>query len=176
MVKKSYRPAAFLDRDGVLNEDNGYAYRSDQIKWIPGAKTAVKFLNSAGYFVFVVTNQTGIARNLYSENDVKVLHKWMNVELAKAGAQIDDFRFSPFHPDYDDGRYRCLEHWRKPSPGMLFDLMKHWPIEKTGSFMVGDRSTDIEAAEAADIPGFLFLGDNLLEFVTRIVTNLNALK
>ena len=54
--------------------------------------------------------------------------------------------------------------------------MKHWPIEKTGSFMVGDRSTDIEAAEAADIPGFLFLGDNLLEFVTRIVTNLNALK
>jgi D-glycero-D-manno-heptose 1,7-bisphosphate phosphatase len=59
---------------------------------------------------------------------------------------------------------------------MLFDLMKHWPIEKTGSFMVGDRSTDIEAAEAADIPGFLFLGDNLLEFVTRIVTNLNGLK
>ena len=174
MVKKSYRSAAFLDRDGVLNEDNGYAYRSDQIKWITGAKKAVKFLNSAGYFVFVVTNQTGIARNLYTENDVLVLHKWMNAELAKDAAQIDDFRFSPFHPNYDDGHYRSLAHWRKPFPGMLFDLMKHWPIEKMGSFMVGDRSTDIEAAEAANIPGFLFCGGNHLEFVTRIVTNLNS--
>ena len=70
MKTASLRPAVFLDRDGVLNEDSGYAYRPDQIKWIVGAMEAVRFLNEANYLVFVVTNQTGISRNLYTENDV----------------------------------------------------------------------------------------------------------
>ena len=74
MNTTTLRSAVFLDRDGVLNEDSGYAYRPDQINWIAGAKEAVRFLNKANYYVFVVTNQTGISRNLYTENDVQGLH------------------------------------------------------------------------------------------------------
>ena len=170
MKTASLRPAVFLDRDGVLNEDSGYAYRPDQIKWIVGAMEAVRFLNEANYLVFVVTNQTGISRNLYTENDVKGLHRWMNAELAINGARIDDFRYSPFHPDYDDGRFRSIAHWRKPSAGMIFDLIKNWPIKKRGSFMIGDRSTDIEAAQAANIPGFLFQEKNLLKFLKKVIS------
>ena len=135
-----------------------------------GAKEAVRFLNKADYYVFVVTNQTGISRNFYTENDVKDLHRWMNDELAVVGARIDDFRYSPFHPDCDDGRFRSIAHWRKPSPGMIFDLMKKWPIKRHGSFMIGDRSTDIEAAQAANIPGFLFESDNLFKFIQNVIS------
>ena len=170
MNTTTLRSAVFLDRDGVLNEDSGYAYRPDQINWIAGAKEAVRFLNKADYYVFVVTNQTGISRNFYTENDVKDLHRWMNDELAVVGARIDDFRYSPFHPDCDDGRFRSIAHWRKPSPGMIFDLMKKWPIKRHGSFMIGDRSTDIEAAQAANIPGFLFESDNLLKFIQNVIS------
>jgi len=170
MNTTTLRSAVFLDRDGVLNEDSGYAYRPDQINWIAGAKEAVRFLNKADYYVFVVTNQTGISRNLYTENDVQDLHRWMNAELSVVGARIDDFRYSPFHPDYDDGRFRSIAHWRKPSPGMIFDLMKKWPIKRNGSFMIGDRSTDIEAAQAANIPGFLFESDNLLKFIQNVIS------
>ena len=77
MLEELSRPAAFLDRDGVLNEDNGYAYRPDQIKWMPGSREAVRLLNQSGYLVFVVTNQSGISRGLYTDDDVKSLHKWM---------------------------------------------------------------------------------------------------
>ena len=175
MKTASLRPAVFLDRDGVLNEDSGYAYRPDQIKWIAGAAEAVRFLNDANYLVFVVTNQTGISRDLYTENDVKYLHRWMNAELSINGARIDDFRYSPFHPDYDDGQFRSIAHWRKPSAGMIFDLIKNWPVKKQGSFMIGDRSTDIEAAQAANIPGFLFRGENLMKFIQK-VTSQNVLK
>jgi len=175
MNRTFLRPAVFLDRDGVLNEDSGYAYRPDQIKWIAGAAEAVRFLNDANYLVFVVTNQTGISRDLYTENDVKDLHRWMNAELSINGARIDDFRYSPFHPDYDDGQFRSIAHWRKPSAGMIFDLIKNWPVKKQGSFMIGDRSTDIEAAQAANIPGFLFRGENLMKFIQK-VTSQNVLK
>ena len=170
MNRTFLRPAVFLDRDGVLNEDSGYAYRPDQIKWIAGAAEAVRFLNDANYLVFVVTNQTGISRDLYTENDVKELHRWMNAELSISGARIDDFRYSPFHPDYDDGQFRSIAHWRKPSAGMIFDLIKNWPVKKQGSFMIGDRSTDIEAAQTANIPGFLFRGGNLLKFIQKVIS------
>jgi D-glycero-D-manno-heptose 1,7-bisphosphate phosphatase len=163
------RPAAFLDRDGILNKDSGYAYRPDQIVWIDGAHAAVKLLKDAGYHVFVVTNQTGIARDLYTEQHVQDLHAWMNGELGKSGTGVDDFRYSPHHPEIDDGRFTHLAHWRKPHPGMLMDLAEKWPIQWNGSFMIGDRDTDVLAAEAAGIPGFLFEGGNLLQAIRDIL-------
>jgi D-glycero-D-manno-heptose 1,7-bisphosphate phosphatase len=163
------RPAAFLDRDGILNEDIGYAHRPDQIIWIPGAMEAVKLLNERGFQVFVVTNQAGIARGLYTEEHVNRLHEWMNQELDRHGARIDDFRYSPFHPDHDDGRFSHLAHWRKPAPGMLMDLMRAWPVHREASFMIGDRESDMEAAQAADVAGFLFSGGNLLDRIEAIL-------
>jgi D-glycero-D-manno-heptose 1,7-bisphosphate phosphatase len=159
------RPAAFLDRDGVLNVDHGYVHAPDQVEWVPGAKQAVKRLNDAGYYVFVVTNQAGVAKGLYPEEAVATLHRWMAEELAAAGAVIDDWRYCPHHPEASVAAYRAAHPWRKPSPGMLLDLLACWPIERERSFLVGDKPSDIEAAEAAGIAGYLFEGGNLESFV-----------
>lgn len=159
------RPAAFLDRDGVLNEDTGYVHRFDQVRWVEGAPGAVRWLNDAGYFVFIVTNQAGVARGYYNEDHVTELHAWMNVELRKAGAHIDCAEFCPYHPEGTVDRYRRESDLRKPGPGMLKKLLSEWPVDAARSFLVGDRTTDLEAAAAAGITGHLFQGGNLLDFV-----------
>lgn len=169
MTEPVPRPAAFLDRDGVLNIDIGYAHRPDQIVWVDGAAPAVRRLNRAGYLVLVVTNQAGIARGLYGEDDVERLHRWMAARLAESGARIDDWRYSPFHPDHQAERFAERAHWRKPEPGMLLDLMAHWPVRRSGSFLIGDRETDLQAAHAAGIPGHHFPGGDLDAFVTRLL-------
>ncbi len=162
------RPAAFLDRDGILNEDTGYVHRVEQVRWVAGAHDAVRWLNDAGYLVFLVTNQAGIARGYYSEEDVQVLHAWMCAELGKAGAHLDGIAYSPFHPEGSVERYRRESDLRKPAPGMLRKFMAEWPIDLSQSFMVGDRLTDLEAAAAAGVPGHLFRGGNLFDFVRTL--------
>jgi D-glycero-D-manno-heptose 1,7-bisphosphate phosphatase len=86
------RPAVFFDRDGVLNEDSGYVFEISKLKWIDGAREAVKAANGAGYFVFVVTNQSGVAKGIYEESDVEIFHRAMTDELARIGAQHRCFR------------------------------------------------------------------------------------
>jgi D-glycero-D-manno-heptose 1,7-bisphosphate phosphatase len=159
------RPAAFLDRDGVLNEDTGYVHRIDQVRWVEGAREAVRWLNDQGYFVFVVTNQAGVAHGFYGEEHVNELHTWMNAELAKAGAHIDCVEYCPYHPEATVERYRQVSDLRKPAPGMLKKLLTEWPVDTSRSFLVGDRTTDLEAAAAAGIRGHLYQGGNLHEFV-----------
>ncbi|MGY4364290.1 histidinol-phosphate phosphatase family protein [Bradyrhizobium sp. LB1.3] len=92
-------PAVFFDRDGVLNEDIGYLYERAKFSWMPGAREAVKAVNDAGYFAFVITNQSGVARGLYKEPDIRILHTWMSEELAQIGAHIDAFEYCPHHPE-----------------------------------------------------------------------------
>jgi D,D-heptose 1,7-bisphosphate phosphatase len=162
------RPAAFLDRDGVLNVDHGYVHQSRELTWIPGAVAAVKWLNDRGFYVFVITNQAGVARGYFSEDDVRRFHAHLADELRGAGASIDDFRFCPHHPEAAVVHYRTACHWRKPQPGMIFDLMRHWPVIAHKSFVIGDRSSDIQAAAAAGIRGYLFTPGNLRDLVQSI--------
>ena len=162
------RPAAFLDRDGVLNHDDNYVHRPDQVRWIEDAAAAVRWLNDAGYYVFVVTNQAGVARGYYGEAEVQALHGWMQAELHRAGAHVDAFEYCPFHPEGSVEAYRRVSDLRKPGPGMLLKIRETWDIDAGRSFMVGDRDIDMQAARAAGLPGHLFRGGNLLEFVRTL--------
>ena len=162
------RPAAFLDRDGVLIEDTGWPHRPEEARWIPGAPAAVKLLNDAGYYVFVVTNQAGVARGLYPESQVGLMHRWIAGELARQAAHVDAFEHCPHHPDAPLEAYRRECPRRKPAPGMIRDLLAAWPVLPQGSFLVGDRETDCQAAAAAGLPGYLFPGGNLLDFVASL--------
>jgi len=158
------RPAVFLDRDGVLNHDVEYAHKPEQIVWVEGALEAVKAFNDAGYYVFVVTNQAGVARGFYGEADVRALHGWMAEELARHGAHVDAFMYCPYHPDGVVPEYTRVSSHRKPGPGMILDLLEAWPVQKERSFLIGDNATDLEAARAAGVPGHLFRGGNLAKF------------
>ena len=160
------KPAAFLDRDGVINKDKGYLYKIQEFEWVEGSKQAIKFLNDKNFHVSVVSNQSGIARGYYSEKDVKKLHEYINVELKKIGAQIDDFFISPYHPDIKK-KFRNLSHLRKPNTGMLELAFKNWQVDKKNSFLIGDKYSDIECAKNFGIPGYLFSNENLLNFIMQ---------
>ncbi|MCA6117781.1 HAD family hydrolase [Bradyrhizobium sp. WSM 1738] len=163
------RPAIFFDRDGVLNEDSGYVFEISKLKWIDGARQAIKAANDAGYFVFVVTNQSGIARGLFEETHVEAFHQAMIDDLAKIGAHIDAFEYCPYHPEASIARYRQMSARRKPAPGMIIDLLERFPVDVGRSILIGDKPTDLEAAQAAGIKGYLFAGENLERFVSSIL-------
>ena len=169
IVDQARRPAVFFDRDGVLNKDIGYLFESNKLVWIDGAREAVKAVNDMGHFAFVVTNQSGVARGLYEEAHVEALHGWMANELGKIGAHIDAFEYCPFHPEGTVERYRQVSHRRKPAPGMINDLLERFPVDIERSLLIGDQPSDLEAANAAGVKGYLFSGDNLELFLRPLL-------
>ena len=168
-AKPVLRPAVFLDRDGTLNEDLGYVHRWQDFRWLPGAKAAIRRLNDGGVYVFVVTNQSGVARGMFGEDAVTALHARMRDDLRASGADINDIRYCPHHPDAAVAAYRLACSCRKPAPGMILDLIAHWPVDAAASVMIGDKEIDVEAGRAAGIKGEIVPSGKLESFVDRFL-------
>jgi D-glycero-D-manno-heptose 1,7-bisphosphate phosphatase len=161
---EKYNKAAFLDRDGTLNEDTGYLHKIEDFRWIKGAVNALRILKKNNFLIIVVTNQSGVSRGFYSENDIKKLHKWMNQQLLKYDLIIDDFFFATDLPNNNDINSR-----RKPSPAMLNEAIEKYNLDKNKCFMLGNKQTDVEAAENAQIKGFLFKENDLSVKISKIL-------
>ena len=155
--------AAFLDRDGVINEDFGYVGSIDRFEFKEGIFELLCLLQDLGYELFIVTNQSGIARGYYSENDFLKLMDWVKNELKKRNIEIKDIAFCPHHPDIT-GECDC----RKPKPGMILDLAKKHNINLSNSIMIGDSNSDIKACENAGLFKCYKVEDSLFDIIEII--------
>ena len=154
-------PALFLDRDGVINVDHGYVHRTLDFEFIPGIFELCRAARGSGHQLVVVTNQAGIARGLYSEDQFHALTAWMKQRFADEGAPLDGVYFCPTHPTAGTGAYRVESAFRKPGPGMLLQAARELDIDLARSTIVGDKASDMLAGAAAGLNRlFLFDPDN----------------
>jgi D-glycero-D-manno-heptose 1,7-bisphosphate phosphatase len=145
----SINRALFLDRDGVINHDLGYTSCVEDFVFIDGIFDLCRTARTAGYLLIVVTNQAGIGRGLYTEEDFSRLTKWMSDRFEMEGAKLTDVFYCPHHPEYGIGRYKSDSFDRKPNPGMLLNAAVKHSINLTNSIMIGDKDSDMLAASSA---------------------------
>ncbi len=169
MITTTKSKAVFFDRDGTLNVDIAYLHRPEDFIWIEGAKEAIKYVNDKGYLAILVTNQSGVARGYYPEEDIKEVYEWMNKELAKIGAHLDALFFCPHHPQGKIPAYTQVCNCRKPDTGMIDEACLQFNIERSKSYFVGDSDTDMDCAHNAGIQGIRFAGGNLLDCICDMI-------
>lgn len=145
------RPAVFLDRDGVINKEKGYVHEVDEFHFIDGVFDACREMSKAGYRLIIITNQAGIARGYYTENDFHHLTKWMLNEFRRHGIEIEAVYYCPHHRTHGVGGYRRDCDCRKPAPGMIFRAAKEHSLDLRRSILIGDKAIDIEAGQAAGL-------------------------
>jgi D-glycero-D-manno-heptose 1,7-bisphosphate phosphatase len=143
--------ALFLDRDGVINEEVGYLHRAEDVRFVEGIFSLCRTAASLGYRLIVVTNQAGIARGFYTEADFESLMVWMRSAFEAEGVKLDAVYHCPFHPEHGVGQYKREHEDRKPGPGMLRRGAREFAIELGESVLVGDRCSDIAAANTAGL-------------------------
>ncbi len=150
---KNWQKAIFLDRDGVLNDDTEFIHRAEDLVLYPDVPDAIRKINQSDYSCFVVTNQSVVARNLCSEEYLRIIHNKLETDLGKYGAWLDDIYYCPHHPDkgYSDEnpKYKIDCDCRKPKPGMLLQAAADYHIDVSKSWMIGDNERDIQAGHAA---------------------------
>lgn len=144
-------PAVFLDRDGVINVDVGYLYRPEDFRFIKGSAEALRIIRQKGWKLVVVTNQSGIARGMYTEQQYLLLDKYMRDRLSEMGVPLDGSYYCPHHPDFGSEKYRKVCSCRKPNPGMLLEAARDLDIDLARSYMVGDRKSDLLAGRNAGV-------------------------
>lgn len=164
------RPAAFLDRDGVLIEDVGYPHKPEHLRLMPGAAAAVRRLDAAGLLVVIVTNQSGVARGYFTFEQMEDFNRLLLLQLAEQGATVHAVYACPFHPEASVEQYRHPDHPdRKPNPGMILRAMADLDLDAEGSILIGDKPSDLEAARRAKVAGYLFEGGDLDGFVAEVL-------
>lgn len=134
--------AIFLDRDGIINIDTGYIHKPDEIIFTEGIFKFCRKAIDKGYILVVITNQAGVAKRYYSEDDVNILHAWMNERFNDEGINIAGFYYCPFHKDAKIKKYKRKLNMRKPEPGMVLKAAEEHNIDINNSIMVGDKQTD----------------------------------
>jgi len=149
--------ALFLDRDGVINIDRGYVHRQEDFEFREGIFEICQSAQALGYLLLVVTNQAGIARGYYTETDFLQLTEWMLKEFSKRQICIRAVYYCPYHPFYGIGRYKRDSPDRKPSPGMLLRAQADFALDLGTSVLIGDKLSDIHAAEAAGVGTIVWL-------------------
>lgn len=145
------KAALFLDRDGVINVDHGYVHRPDQIEFLDGIFDLCRTAKSRGYLIVVVTNQAGIGRGYYSEEEFHALMGWMQQRFTEENCSIDKVYFCPDHPEHGVGPYKRDSWHRKPNPGMLEDAIRELSITPEHSILIGDKISDMQAGQAVGI-------------------------
>ena len=160
------RPALFLDRDGVINQDLGYVHHKDNFIFLPRIFKLISTANAHGYFVIIITNQAGIGRGLYSEEDFRQLSLWMLDQIKNNDGSVNAIYYSPFHPTKGLHKYLLHENTRKPGSGMFAEALQNFNIDIPRSVMVGDKISDMTASITAKVgKNFLLhkMNDNLLD-------------
>jgi D-glycero-D-manno-heptose 1,7-bisphosphate phosphatase len=147
--------ALFLDRDGVINEEVGYLMHAKDVRFMPGLFSLCRTAQTLGYKLVVVTNQAGIARGYYTEEQYQAVMQWIREKLAREQITLDAVYHCPDHPDFPSSR-KCDPSWRKPEPGMLLAAAQEFALDMAASVYVGDRCTDVGAGNAARV-GKMFL-------------------
>jgi D-glycero-D-manno-heptose 1,7-bisphosphate phosphatase len=152
------KPALFLDRDGVINVDSAYVYRMQDVHFVEGIFDLVAAARRGGYLVIVVTNQAGIGRGYYTEQDFHYLMNWMRAQFVAHGGAIDGVYFCPDHPEHGVDHHKRESAFRKPAPGMLLQAARDHDIDLPTSILVGDKVSDAEAGLAAGVGKLLYFG------------------
>lgn len=155
--------ALFLDRDGVVNVDHGYVYQPKDIEFVPGVFELCKRFRAQGYLIIIVTNQSGIGRGFYTEDDFLTLTNWMTDQFKQQQCLIDDVYFCPHHAVSGIGKYKLDCECRKPKPGMFVQAAREHDIDFTQSVMIGDKPSDIEAANSVGITRTFFVDHHKIE-------------
>tara|TARA_R110001583_G_C5666121_1_gene410185 strand:+ start:7602 stop:8159 length:558 start_codon:yes stop_codon:yes gene_type:complete len=151
MTASNGKRAIFLDRDGVINVDNGYVSIVDDFEFIEGVIEALQALKKKNYLLVLITNQSGIARGYFSEEQFHTLTEWMDWSLADRGVDLDGIYYCPHHAEHGIGEYKIDCDCRKPKPGMINDAVKELGIDLSQSILVGDKVSDLQAGIAAGV-------------------------
>lgn len=154
--------AVFLDRDGTINIDKHYLYKREDFEYLDGAVNALRRLTEAGYLLVVITNQSGIARGYYTEQDFLSLNDWMITDLANKGVEICKTYYCPHYPESNEGRYSQVCECRKPATGLFWRAKEELDIDMEQSYAVGDKLRDLSICNESGVRGFLInnAGDN----------------
>lgn len=174
--------ALFLDRDGVINVEKNYVHKIEDFVFIEGIFELVQFFRKKGFKIIVITNQAGIARGIYTEDDFEKLNSWMLSEFEQRDARIDEVYYCPYHPENGIGEYKKDSYDRKPNPGMIFKAKEKYNLDLADSWLIGDKVSDIQAGINAGVGNNILLNtysatekDKIKDQKVQIFTNLQEI-